>query len=72
MPKRPPTKNRLDSAEDSPAYLADWASRLSESLSPNELGRLASDYARLARNASLSPDDRKFARRRSAAIRKIM
>lgn len=72
MPRKSPDNKRIDPMDDSTAYLAGWAGRLAETLSPAELTRLARDYGRLARNASLSADDRNVARRRATAIRKIV
>jgi hypothetical protein len=70
MPKKRLKPLRLEETGDSAAYLDEWASKLAEALTPDQLILFARNYERQARDDAASAEDRKFARQRAKAIRK--
>ena len=61
-------RSSIGDFDDSDEYLTDWATKLVEALSADELQSLMQDYRRTSRDMTLTKEERRFARRRAKAI----
>lgn len=57
-----------DGLSDDLAYLTQWAASLAASVTPDELRAMLKGYEALARNGTLSAQDRGIARNRAKAL----